>query len=221
MLKVLVFDSGWGGDLIADYLEQELPIEVERLIDWRSGSYSEKTPGEIRLLSEMAILPHIGEADVIVLSEAATAAVALDFLKQRYPNQVFVGYGHDLAELVRRLSQAVMILTTEGVKRSEFYQHSKVNFSGKELVEPECLGWEDHIDNGDLPEEVVSRAVGDFRGTVVVYNPGFFEIIPKLEKIAGQRISIIDMKRALLRDVCLALKLRGVDGYAPDQRFAR
>ena len=219
MLKVLVFDSGWGGDLVADYLERELPIEVERVIDWRSGSYSEKTAGEIRLLSEMALLPHIGEADVIVLSEAATAAVALNFLRQRYPEQIFVGYGHDLAKLIRRLSRAVMILTTEGVKRSEFYQYSKANFSGKKLVEPECLGWEDHIDNDELPEETISSAIGDFRGIVVVYNPGFFEIIPKLEKIAGRRIIIIDMKKALLRDVCLALKLRGVDGCAPRQRF--
>lgn len=221
MLKVVVFDSGWGGDLVADYLEEKLPIEVERVIDWRSGSYSEKSPGEIRLLTEMALLPHIGKVDVIVLSEAATAAVALDFLRQRYPNQAFVGYGHDFAKLIEHLSRAVMILTTKGVKQTEFYQRSKACFSGKKLVEPECLGWEDHIDNDELPEESISSAIGNFRGVVVVYNPGFFEIIPKIEKIAGPRVNIIDLKRALLRDVCLALRLRGVDGRAPSQRFVR
>ncbi len=44
MLRIVVFfDSGWGGELVARYLEQELEIvEVIRVIDWGHAPYSEK-----------------------------------------------------------------------------------------------------------------------------------------------------------------------------------
>ena len=38
MLKVVVFDSGYGGELFADYLEEELPlVDIVRVIDWRNA----------------------------------------------------------------------------------------------------------------------------------------------------------------------------------------
>ena len=221
MLKAVVFDSGWGGDLIADYLEHELPIEIERVIDWRNGPYGEKTPGEIWALTEKALAPHIYNADVIVLTETATALTMLERLRQEYPGQIFVGYGWDLEIMMRRFSHA-MILANEGAKRSEIYQHSKAHFSDGDLAEPDCIGWESRIDEvGGLQDEEIRRAVGNFRGPVILYSPTFLELKPQLRAIAGKHIRIIDMRRALLRDVCLGLKLRGVDGRAPRDRFAQ
>lgn len=218
MLKIVVFDSGWGGDLIGDYLERELPIKVERVIDWKNGPYSEKSPGQIMFLTEEKLRPYIGDADVIVLTETATALTTIEYLRRKYPEQAFVGYGWDLPELIGRLSNA-MILTSETAKRSEIYQRSKAMFSGEILVEPECRGWERKIDNDDLPDELIEQAVGNFRGTILVYNPIFIDIEPRLRAAASEKAKVIDMRRALLRDVCLALKLRGVDGYAPRDRF--
>lgn len=38
MLKIVVFDSGYGGELLADYLEDALPvIDIVRAIDWREA----------------------------------------------------------------------------------------------------------------------------------------------------------------------------------------
>ena len=38
MLKVVVFDSGFGGELFADYFEEEMPVvEIVRVIDWRNA----------------------------------------------------------------------------------------------------------------------------------------------------------------------------------------
>lgn len=217
-MKIIVFDSGWGGDVVADYLEQALPIEIERLIDWKKGSYGEKSVGEIRLLTEMALLPHIGKAELIVLAETVVALSAIDYLKKKYPGQIFVGYGRELAEIVRKLSRT-MILTTEGTKRLERYQEFKASFSCRELVEPECMGWSEKIDDGEFSGNVLMDVVGNFRGTVIVYSSGFIDAEAQIMALAGKRVDVIDMRRVLLRDVCSALKLKGVDGRTPKERF--
>ena len=58
MLKIVVFDGGWGGELVADYLAEELQtIEIERVIDWKHAPYDNKTISEmISKLSETAKL---------------------------------------------------------------------------------------------------------------------------------------------------------------------
>ena len=38
MIKVLIFDSGYGGELFADWLNEEMPIlDIIRIIDWRNA----------------------------------------------------------------------------------------------------------------------------------------------------------------------------------------
>ncbi len=218
MLKVLVFDSGWGGELIGDYIEEELPVRVTKLIDWRSGAYSEKSAGEIRMLSEMALARHIGTVDVIVLADAVVWLAAGGYLSQRYPEQVFVGYGRGLEQLMRKLGEA-MILTTAGVKRLADYQRMRLDFGCRRVFEPECLGWTMKIDDGELTEDNITEVIQGYRGTVVVYSTAYIDVEPQIRKVMGRSSHVIDMKKALLRDVCAALKLRGVDGRLAKEQF--
>ena len=45
MLKIVVFDSGFGGELFADIIEEELPVvEVIRVIDWRNAKELQNNP---------------------------------------------------------------------------------------------------------------------------------------------------------------------------------
>ena len=82
MLKIVVFDGGWGGELVADYLAEELQtIEIERVIDWKHAPYDNKTISEIESLSEDCLRPYVGKVDLIVLGGYATS-LALEFLEQ-------------------------------------------------------------------------------------------------------------------------------------------
>ena len=55
MLKIVVFDSGFGGELFADRLESEIPVvEVIRVIDWRSANQILSSPRGARKAAEKA-----------------------------------------------------------------------------------------------------------------------------------------------------------------------
>ena len=66
MKKIVIFDSGFGGELFADYVEKEVPIvEVIRVIDWRNLDVITKNPKEARSVTEKAISPYIGHSDLV------------------------------------------------------------------------------------------------------------------------------------------------------------
>lgn len=217
MLKVVVFDSGWGGEIIGDYLEAELPIEVEKIIDWRHGLYNEKRPDEIRRLAEEALRGRIEDVNVVVLAEPIVAIAAKEYLEQRFPKQIFVAYGEEFPELLRRVGEA-MILTSEGVKRSDKYKRLRKMW-GKKMIEPECDFWVRKIEDDMLSSGEVAETLGRYRGVVVIYQTSYIDVESKIKEALGGQAHVVDMKRALLRDVCLALGLRGVDGRPRRDRF--
>ena len=50
MLKIVIFDGGFGGELFADQLEAELDVvEVIRVIDWRNAEKILKSRREARI----------------------------------------------------------------------------------------------------------------------------------------------------------------------------
>ena len=45
MIKIVIFDSGYGGELLADYLESELPVvNIVRVIDWHHAEEIQSSP---------------------------------------------------------------------------------------------------------------------------------------------------------------------------------
>lgn len=84
MAKIAVFDSGWGGDICAEYLSLELGVfQVDRIIDWKNFPYSYRTPVKIRSLVRSALKPHIGKYDVIVISNSVASLHALKYIKEK------------------------------------------------------------------------------------------------------------------------------------------
>ena len=62
MLKIVIFDSGYGGEDFADRLESELPTtEIIRVIDRKSTDQVLKSTKNARALAEKALLPFIGK----------------------------------------------------------------------------------------------------------------------------------------------------------------
>ena len=67
MMKIAVFDSGFGGELFADKLEEELPIvEVIRVIDWRNAKKLQNNPLKSRAIIKKALKPYINKVDLII-----------------------------------------------------------------------------------------------------------------------------------------------------------
>ena len=92
MKRVGVFDSGIGGVVFAKALKKQCPdIKVSVVRDDKNMPYGTKTPKAIQRLTEFAIQPLIG-CDVIVIACNTATAYALDYLRNKYPEQVFVGF---------------------------------------------------------------------------------------------------------------------------------
>ena len=90
MKRIVVLDSGWGGEMVADLIEAELAIvEVVRVIDWRHAPYSRRRRSEMLSLAEAALAPYWGRTDVVVLGGYEVSLIA-PMLQAKHPQQKFV-----------------------------------------------------------------------------------------------------------------------------------
>ena len=56
MLKIAVFDGGYGGDFFAEWLKEEIPVvEIDRVIDWRNAEPILNNPKEARKIAETRV----------------------------------------------------------------------------------------------------------------------------------------------------------------------
>ena len=119
MRKVVVFDSGYGGELFADRLEAEIPvIEVIRVIDWRNAETLLKNPRQARLATEAALRPYIGEVDLIILANQLLTITSIKYFKRKYRNQAFLGL--DL-EPPKSTKKTTLILPPNAVTRPLYF----------------------------------------------------------------------------------------------------
>ena len=69
MLKIVIFDSGYGGEFFADRLKAELPIvEIIRVIDWRNAEKILSSPRDARNIARDSLRPYIGKVDLIIFA---------------------------------------------------------------------------------------------------------------------------------------------------------
>lgn len=290
MLKIVVFDGGWGGELVADYLEYELGVvEVVRVIDWQNAPYDRLDLAEMQRLVERHLRRYIGHVDVIVLG-GFVVSECLEYLRGRHPEQCFVGMEIDFRQITRTRvpPEDLMVLMDDGACRERLCQELQRKLPYASLILPDCSGWARMIDQnkfsyGQLRSELawdfrlseakpkasrnpqrplfngfdvskmavreamksghkraIAQAVMNFEqlaleraeqeeriaaaqmpatlegelkpDVILLLNTHFWEIKPDLERLFGWNVRILDFRRLLMRRVCLALGLRGVDG---------
>lgn len=216
MRKVLVFDSGWGGELFADFLERELAIvEVQRLIDWTQGAYCNLTAQEICELTEVALRPYIGKVEVIVLASYTITVAALEYLRERFPRQKFVGFDLRLSRMLRRtpMDRKVMVLATEMVRESLEYGVERQRLERfEEVVEPDCQTWVQQVDDGLIYEDEIRRSLNGWgrMDVVLLYCTNFLAMRELLEQTYGWQVRVLDDFGGVYRATCGALGLKNV-----------
>lgn len=178
MRRIVVFDSGWGGELVADFLMRELGVvEIIRVIDWAREIYADQ---EINLNeAKRRLSPYIGAVDLIVLG-GYTVGMMLAELREAYPEQRFVApsINYDKMLRARQYPGKVAVLMNGMLRDSDMFQELRDKLPYSTIVLPECTGWEDLIDNNLMTREIVQ--------TELAWD---FEIRPSLK-------SELDAKRA-------------------------
>lgn len=164
MLKVVVFDGGWGGKVVADVLSEEInTIEVVRVMDWQDVPYDRFSLAELQRLTIQHLEPYIGKADLIVLG-GYVVSLATDELKRRYPKQKFVGMGlnYHLILRARNYPSQVAILVDSILIESAVCEEIRQNLPHSTIIIPDCSGWEERIDHGEMSRALLEYELCDY-----------------------------------------------------------
>lgn len=214
MLSIVIFDSGYGGEFFADWLEEEIPVvKVTRVIDWRNAKPILESPKKARRIAATALNPYIGKADLIIFANHLLTITSLQYFRSKYKTQKFIGF--ELAKPDRFIKRKVLILTTKAVSKTITY-HTFL-FHLKTKTKTLCLDeWPALIDDGELSNEDIKNTIDTFLQRekfepeeIILACSQFQDIKPFLAKHFGAKVRIYDSYNSALRQTCKALRLRG------------
>lgn len=211
MKKVIIFDSGFGGEMFADYVENELAvIDVIRVIDWRNASSYLESSTAARDAALIALRPYIGRADVIVIANNLLAETSLDFFRRKFKNQTFIGFTNNyLLKLSEKENN--LILTTR--QMSHYLIAYKMH---KNIRTINLDDWVQKIDDGELTLENIRHDLRNFTefmpSHIILCCAQFTDVKPVLYKIFGQHVIIENGYKYVFRELCQKLGFRGSDG---------
>lgn len=234
MLKVVIFDSGWGGDFVADYLSSELKtVEFIRVIDWKHAPYDHRSLAEIYRLTKQSLKKYIYKVDLIVLA-SYTVSLFLHNLQEHYPKQNFVGVGINYYRILksRCYPYRITLMGNSFLADSTFCNEIQQNLPYSTIAIPDCSGYEQLIDDGEMTLDILRRDLQAYfqidpryidqgigsranliqSDIVLLLNTHFWDIKDEIEKVFGFNVAVFDFRRKLLHDVCAALHLLGIDG---------
>ncbi|HET8689815.1 MAG TPA: aspartate/glutamate racemase family protein [Candidatus Saccharimonadales bacterium] len=150
-MTIGVFDSGLGGQMVAERLKPLLPNHDFNVInDQANLPYGDKSAAEIIRLTEAAIQPLLETCPIIVLACNTATAAAIDYLRRKYPQNKFVGFEPMIKPAAAlTVSGRVVILATAATRHSDRYQKLLGAYGENiELVEPDTTDWARLIEIG-------------------------------------------------------------------------
>ena len=203
-MKVLVYGCSDNVTAIADYLEQELPIETQKLITEKS--FLEMNSAEIIEKTENDLRGSIGENELIVLADPLDALVTINELKRRHPRQKFVCYGQGIERIVGKL-KAIYVLTCKKIRQLEVYQRMKARCQEMEIIESDGAGWRELLKKRWIGREEIMEELKSARGApIVVFHPDLS--FTRIREIVDWRGEVVDMEKALLTVIKAELGLK-------------
>ena len=209
--KVVVFDNGYGGELFADYIEDEIPIvEVIRVIDWAGSAKFYKNVFQARNEALSCLRSYIDRVDLIVIANHLVSETSLKFFRRRFSNQKFSGITIEKPKSSK--AERALILTTKASRNSIEYHANKYRL-GLKTRELDCDNWAKLIDEGKLTKEIIEQDLtkfSDFKPQLIIIGCSqLVEIKPILRKIYGPTVAISDGYKTALKSICKELGLRG------------
>lgn len=210
MLKIVVFDSGYGGEFFADRLEAALPVvEVIRVIAWRHAEVFLKNPRKARELTRDALRPYIGKVDLIVFANHLLSATSLKYFKRKYRTQKFVGL--KIKQPDTFVKRRTIILTTKALTRTINYYNYVLHLKRKHHTFT-LDDWPAKIDDGTLTRKEIAETIKARTAPpeeVILACSQFEDIKKDLRRIYGHNLRIHDSFDGALHDINKALRIRG------------
>lgn len=208
-MKLGVFDSGIGGEGVAAALQQTFPDAMIAVVNDRTHvPYGNRPPEEVRALTEKALLPLLDDScDVIVIACNTATALAIEYLRSKYPTQKFIGIEPMIkpaAELTK--SGVVAVCATPATLASERYAQL-IHTHGQHLTlfEPDCSDWAYLIENNMINRSHITSVIDDAcnrDADVIVLGCTHYHWIKALvSEVAAGRAIVLEPSEAIGRRV--------------------
>ena len=218
MLKIAVYDSGYGGELFADKLEEDLAVvKVIRVIDWRNADTILSNKKVARQIAEKDLKPYIGKVDLIVFANHLLSITSLEYFRKKYKKQNFVGF--DLVHPATFINRKTLILTTTAVAKT----HELRDFVAQLKRKTRTVAlddWPAKIDDGELDlceieilRERLFNEEGFYPEEIILACSQFSDIKADLHKVFGRNTKIYDSFTEAFYNVCKTLKIRTYHKY--------
>jgi glutamate racemase len=212
-MKIGVFDSGVGGESVANAIKKAFPdAEVVLKQDKANLPYGNKTPDQLyELVYPILNKLSMSGCDVIVVACNTVSTTIADKLKQSITIPLVT-----LVPMIKPASlvtktKVVTVCATPATLKSPRYAELKAEFgSGVEFVEPDCSDWAELIENNQINTEkisvVIDQALAKNSDVIVLGCTHYHWIAKKIKALAGQGVVVLDPEDAVAEYLKTVLK---------------
>jgi glutamate racemase len=213
-MKIGVFDSGIGGEAVAQQLQLLLPdAEVIAVNDRAHVPYGSRSADEIIRLTDAAIQPLFAtNCDAIVIACNTATTVAIATLRERYPDTPFVGI-EPMVKPAGAMTKTghIAVFATPATLASDRYQSLKDTWdSGVIVDEPDCSTWAPLIEAGksdEVPiESYIENVVNNGADVIVLGCTHYHWLKARAVEAAGDKAVILEPSDAISRRISSLLE---------------
>lgn len=199
-MKLGIFDSGIGGEAVARDLKQYFPqAMIISVSDREHLPYGSKTDQEIMEYTDTAIQPLLSaKCDVIVIACNTATSLAIEELRRRYKEQLFIGVEPMIRTASKLTSSGIIcVCATPATLRSQRYDKLKKTINSPvTIIEPDCHDWAEMIENHTVNQTVIAnrlQPVLDAGCDVIVLGCTHYHWISDyISQLAGPRVQILE-----------------------------
>ena len=187
-MNIGVFDSGRGGEFIANGLRKLLPDDTFIVVnDHEHVPYGSRQPNEITRLTTAAIQPLItADCQIIVIACNTATMVAIQHLRRQFPHIAFVGTD-PMVKPAAGLSAArhITVLATPRTLASSRYRQLVDTHTASIIIDtPDTSSWAASIESGDLavPTQGVAQSIAQGSDTIVLACTHYITLKQQLQQ---------------------------------------
>ncbi len=229
-----VFDSGLGGISVWQALYDALPNEsLIYLGDGARCPYGSRSRDEVRQYTEEAVERLLAEGCKMIVVACNTAtAVAIKYLREKYPSIPFVGLEPAVKPAALTTKAGVIgVLATKRSLEGDHFRRAEATYGsevkilkavGEGFVEAVEENEEHTPETAELVRKAVLPLVEAGADKIVLGCTHYPFLREEIAKVAGEGVEIIDSSAAVARRVMTLLdenNIRAVEGTTPEYRF--
>ena len=229
-----VFDSGLGGISVWQALYDALPNEsLIYLGDGARCPYGSRSREEVRQYTEEAVEKLLSEGCKMIVVACNTAtAVAIKYLREKYPSIPFVGLEPAVKPAALTTKAGIIgVLATKRSLEGDHFRRAEATY-GSEVKILKCVGegfveaveenLEHTAETVDLVRKAVQPLVEAGADKIVLGCTHYPFLREEIAKVAGEGVEIIDSSAAVARRVRSLLdenNIAAAENNVPEYRF--